>query len=886
MPGLAEVLNDPNYVNANAATKAAIFDKFSASDTNFTGANPETQQAIRVKFGLTAPSQPRTLLSQIPGAENAPAPKVETKPSLYQRVLGAAEVPLRVGLGAITEPIAGAAGVLGTLTSGAFGTQEGIRRGQDIQQRVRQLNQPTTETGAQNLQAVGQVLEPLMGVPIPTMNALAQGVAAPLRMGTNALRAAAEPVEAGLQRRQNTIAAGKVAESYQNAPKIEAAQTAQKLGLALNPSISNPTATTRAISAIGGREASTKLAEGNVKQLTNVIKQDLGDTTPGVIAPGAFEDALDTASAPYNVVREMPTLEIPNGIAQKLTSIPKPALIGGESSAAAVTALVDEALAKLRGGRSGALVLDDIRQARREAQVVYKARDSGSNPKPSEVSRADAQMQIANVLEDLIDANAPVHVLPELKAARVKMAQIYDHERAFDPATNQIDPQVYAKLLRERKGAMTGLPADIGRVAANYPEVMQILPAEEFVAPRMVRGGVGATTGLAIGNLIAPGVGAIPGVAIGAMGGAVAGNLAARRMASPAFQAKYAMPPDYRAPVANALAPTQNLPVPYTSPGAYLPGRDPNWVFGRSDPNLQTGIPPGAPQLTAPSAEGTMARVAQQRAYELTRDRAAAAQAEQDIEAWRARNRQPTGRGTLLDFDPITGRLRNASQGMVGATPDTIESAGATLQNAIAKLTGTPTRDIPTQFSRVRTGRVDAQGAPTFTVRGKETTTYDTGRVYPEGTPKAGQPVYETIERTGPNTSRGFALTAEEKIAWDKTRVDLADAVPGFNKLSDKAILGKMQDRAWVADAIQKARDQAKGFEAIARRSNDQIVSARADAQRARMMDLAESLEESLRARPVEIKNRSQGPKTRAARRNELAPEDAVIVTPSNALRP
>jgi hypothetical protein len=33
-------------------------------------------------------------------------------------------------------------------------------------------------------------------------------------------------------------------------------------------------------------------------------------------------------------------------------------------------------------------------------------------------------------------------------------------------------------------------------------------------------------------------------------------------------------------------------------------------------------------------------------------------------------------------------------------------------------------------------------------------------------------------------------------------------------------------------------------------------------------------------------KNGGQGPKTRAARRNELAPEDAVIVTPSNALRP
>lgn len=66
MAGLAEVLNDPNYVNANAATKAAIFDKFSASDTNFTGANPETQAAIRTRFGLTPVSQPRVAPSEIP----------------------------------------------------------------------------------------------------------------------------------------------------------------------------------------------------------------------------------------------------------------------------------------------------------------------------------------------------------------------------------------------------------------------------------------------------------------------------------------------------------------------------------------------------------------------------------------------------------------------------------------------------------------------------------------------------------------------------------------------------------------------------------------------------------------------------------------------------
>jgi hypothetical protein len=52
MANLSSILTDPNYVNANEATKQAIFNKFSAQDTNFTNANAETQNAIRQRFGV------------------------------------------------------------------------------------------------------------------------------------------------------------------------------------------------------------------------------------------------------------------------------------------------------------------------------------------------------------------------------------------------------------------------------------------------------------------------------------------------------------------------------------------------------------------------------------------------------------------------------------------------------------------------------------------------------------------------------------------------------------------------------------------------------------------------------------------------------------------
>ena len=63
MAGLQDILSDPNYVNANAATKAAIFDKFAPLDSNFTKANPETQNAIRTKFGVSVTAEPEVRIN-------------------------------------------------------------------------------------------------------------------------------------------------------------------------------------------------------------------------------------------------------------------------------------------------------------------------------------------------------------------------------------------------------------------------------------------------------------------------------------------------------------------------------------------------------------------------------------------------------------------------------------------------------------------------------------------------------------------------------------------------------------------------------------------------------------------------------------------------------
>jgi hypothetical protein len=110
MANLASILTDPNYVNANEATKRAIFDKFSAQDPNFTNANPATQAAIRQRFGVQQPSSP---VDQIPGY-GRPVPAAATRQDA---------IPTRRR--AIAEFLAPTVEALGTVGGAALGTPAG-----------------------------------------------------------------------------------------------------------------------------------------------------------------------------------------------------------------------------------------------------------------------------------------------------------------------------------------------------------------------------------------------------------------------------------------------------------------------------------------------------------------------------------------------------------------------------------------------------------------------------------------------------------------------------------------------------------------------------------------------------------------------------------------
>jgi len=154
------------------------------------GPEGASQEAIRTEVIRQHPhlaAVPKSLVDQIPGGENAPPPTVKPTPSIYQRALGLAEViPGMVG-GMVAGVAGPVANVIGNVTSGSFGSPAGVRAGQQLQTRAEQAvgYKPVTQAGAENLQTVGEALAPLVGVPIPTMNALAGS----LGPAVNALKA-------------------------------------------------------------------------------------------------------------------------------------------------------------------------------------------------------------------------------------------------------------------------------------------------------------------------------------------------------------------------------------------------------------------------------------------------------------------------------------------------------------------------------------------------------------------------------------------------------------------------------------------------------------------------------------------------------------------------
>jgi hypothetical protein len=623
------------------------------------------------------------------------------------------------------------------------------------------------------------------------------------------------PFEPGRQARREAASL----KDYARGPQLDAAADAQRLGIALNPIDIEPSVGSRATSAMAGEKGVEAITSVNKNQVRNVALNDMGlPPTTQLNSPKAFQDARAQVAKPYDEVRNLPIQQADDAMLRRLEDVRADLdVIGAKEYAPAIGKIVDDAISKTQTGLTGDKLLKNISVLRERAKRTYNNKAATSEA----LDIADTNLKIATELESMIDNSiSNPKLLQEYRDARQKMARTYAYEGATDLNTGMVDVGKLARIT-SKNNALTGDIAALGRIAGNFPEAFTTKAASPWTKALSIgrtgaAGTLGGLAGYAIGQDY---VSAAAGTLIGALGGKGVQSFAANRMASPGYQAGLNLR-DARIPVNQLAVPVtqQNALVPYQPPAEVLmPGEGPYFPNFVMQPGRYEGrVAPDRP--TGPPQLGAPSAESTLNALAQERARAAGMSRTlgQQAEAQQAAAEAAARRPTSGAVELQINPLTGApeiSRGIKGATPDVFQDFGASLKTATEKAAA----------------------------------------------------------------GRMFDLTAAEKVAFEKTRIDLAEVAPGMKALNDKAIAAKMQDRVWVQEAIVKAQEKARGFEDIANRATTDRLRQDALVKRDQLLDLLDTLESQL-GKPRPIRSGAQGPKTREAIRNKMAP------TPVNKL--
>lgn len=275
----------------------------------------------------------------------------------------------------------------------------------------------------------------------------------------------------GFDRRLAGLKEKGLALAAQNKARDETVRELTEAGYSVLPSVSGGSVVGRTMESIGGKAKTAQQASVKHQPVTDaIIKKTLGLADDAPITRetvrGARMEAIETG---YTPVRELPFMETDDAYRRAISSLTSRADNAAKDFGDVVTSDVKpltEGLLKVKGF-SGDSAIDAVSTFREKASDLYGAGNK---------TLATAYRKAAEAVEDQIERALPdgSDLLKNYRAARVKVAQTFDVEKAVREGHGVVDARVIGKLYAKAPERMSGGMATVGRAANLMPESMTV----------------------------------------------------------------------------------------------------------------------------------------------------------------------------------------------------------------------------------------------------------------------------------------------------------------------------------------------------------------------------------------------------------------------------
>lgn len=260
-----------------------------------------------------------------------------------------------------------------------------------------------------------------------------------------------------------------------NSVKDEAIAAAQKLGFKTIPSVSNGSLLGRVVEGASGTAKAKQLASVQNQPLTDSLVRkalSIADDAP-ITKETMAVVRTEAVQAGYDPIRQVPRMGVDQTFKNDIRALTSRADNASKDFGQLVESDVKPLVKKLESIKSftGDSAVDAVAVLREKASDLYAKGDKtlgGAYRKASEAIESQIERGLVK------NGKQGADLVKDFRAARTKIAQTFDVEKALREGQGHVDANALGRLYAKNPKRMSGELAEIGRAASAMPEVMRV----------------------------------------------------------------------------------------------------------------------------------------------------------------------------------------------------------------------------------------------------------------------------------------------------------------------------------------------------------------------------------------------------------------------------